>query len=287
MTFLISISVVVVLLGVLIFYELEWKAKIKKRWIQITLSVVFAAVLSPAIFHIIINWNERKREETGQQFRNAVIKGIYQQKIDYAQLEELLSLKYKEVFESSENEAKKWAGEFLDSLSDKRDEKTKIAKKTQELSEALKLKWGPTYKYLLASFDKRVEELVKNSSTKLEVTKDVPIVSVNKVNQGQEILRKVVFPNGNHLIVELHTAVVDSGKITWFPNLIFRENINATQTTVFVVVFRDGWCGIEVGHPRHHGILEKVVVKDDPLEDEKFLRMFNKAINRAFESSFL
>lgn len=287
MPWYIYIIIIGALLCVLIIHELSWKTKIKRRWIQITLSIVFAAVISPAVFHLIISLHDRQRGEAEQIFRDAVINGIYQQKVDYTQLEQLLNLKYKDIFKSSEEEAEKWAGEFLDSLSDLRNENTKIDKKSQELSEALKLKWGPTYKYILTSFDKRVEELSKKSKTKLEVYKDVSIVSADRVNQGQEILRKVVFPNGNHLIVELHTGVVDSGKITWFPNLIFRENISGTQTTVFVVSFRDNYCEMQIGHPRHEGVLNGVVAKDDPLKDEKFLRMFKKAINRAFESGFL
>lgn len=287
MTLLIALFVILALLAVLVFYELSWKEKLKKRWVQVTLSIIFSAVLSPAIFHIIVSWNNRQREEAELQFRDAVITGLYNQKVEYKQLEQLLILKYKEIYDSGEKEAERWANNFLASLQDKRVEEERIEIQTQELVAALELRWNPFYKFLLSIFDRRATLLMKNSSTELAETKDVPIVTSNQAHQNQEILRKIIFPNGNQLHVELHTAVVDNGKITWYPNVIFRELIKGSQTTVFVITFRDNTFALQVGHPRHEGFLEEGIVHDDPLEDEKFLSLVNKAINRAFESGFL
>ena len=45
---LVAIIIVLVLVTILVVYELWLKERLRKRWLQITISIIFAAILSPA-----------------------------------------------------------------------------------------------------------------------------------------------------------------------------------------------------------------------------------------------
>lgn len=283
-----GIIVVVFLVGVLILYELCWKDNLKWRWLQITITVIFAAILSPTIFHIIVSINNRAHEDAERQFRKAVIEGLYNQTVENRDLEQLLKLKYKDAFSSTEKEAKQWASDFLSTLPQKRENKKNLRNQSNKLVAKLELRWSPLYQFIIKSFDTRVQELTKASLGALVESKDIHLVTNNQVNQTQTILRKFKFSNGNSLSLRVYTAVVDNGKVTWYPNIIFSEYLkDNNSTTVFSVNFRQNYFELEAGHPRHKGYIKQLRTHDDPLKDSKFVEMLNTAINHAFESSLL
>jgi len=282
-----AIIIVVVLVVVLILYELRWKEKLKWRWVQITLSVIFAAILIPTIFHIIVSINNSARENAERQFREAVIEGLYSQNIKYQELEQLLKLKYKDAFSSTENEAKQWASEFLASLPQKREDEKNLRNQSNKLVNKLELRWSPLYQFIIKSFDTRVQELTKASLGTLVESKDIHLVTNYQVNQTQTILRSFNFSNGNSLSMKVYTAVVDNGKITCYPNVIFTEHLRDASTTVFSVNFRQDYFELQAGHPRHEDYIKRLRTYGDPLDDSNFVEMLNVAINHAFESSLL
>jgi len=57
---------------------------------------------------------------------------------------------------------------------------------------------------------------------------------------------------------EVHTAAVEDGMVTWYPNVIFSESTKGGQNTVFVVTFRSKQFALSVGHPRHQGFIDEV-----------------------------
>lgn len=254
---------------------------------QITISVIIAAILSPAIFHIITTQANQERERTERDFRDAVLTGLYNQNADYKDFEELLKLKYRDVFLSTEQEAKQWVKDFLNRLSRMRTEQETLKDKDQILVAKLEVEWGPLYKYLLTSFDKRAEELATRFENIIIESQDERLVKSDQANQSQLHLRKVTFPNGNQLTVKIHTAVVENGMVTWYPNLIISESTKGGQNTVFVITFRAKEFALSVGHPRHRGFIDEVKSQTEPLANQHFLEGIKKALNRAFESGFL
>lgn len=284
---LVAIIIVLVLVTILVVYELWLKERLRKRWLQITISIIFAAILSPAVFHIITTQTNRDREESEQSFQDAVLKALYNQNADYKDLQELIKLKYKDVFLSTEQEADQWVEDFLNKLSQMRVKQETLKDENQMLVAKLELQWGPLYKYLLTSFDKRAEGLASRLENISIESHDAPLVQSDQVNQSQLYLRNITFPNGNQLKVEVHTAVVEYGIVTWYPNLIFSESTKGGQNTVFVVTFRDNQFELIGGHPRHQGFIDEVKSQTDPLGNQQFLAGIKKAMNRAFESGLL
>jgi len=151
----------------------------------------------------------------------------------------------------------------------------------------LELRWSPLYQIIIKSFDTRAQELTKASVGTLVELKDIRLVTNSQVDQTQTILRKFYFSNGNSLSVKVFIAVVDNGKVTWYPNVIFTEHLQNTSTTVFSVNFRQNYCELEAGHPRHKGHIKQLRTNSDPLDDSNFIEMLYIAINRAFESCLL
>ena len=284
---LVAIIIVLVLVTILVVYELWLKERLRKRWLQITISIIFAAILSPAVFHIITTQTNRDREESEQSFQDAVLKALYNQNADYKDLQELIKLKYKDVFLSTEQEADQWVEDFLNKLSQMRVKQETLKDENQMLVAKLELQWGPLYKYLLTSFDKRAEGLASRLENISIESHDAPLVKSDQVNQSQVYLRNITFPNGNQLKVQVHTAVVEHGMVTWYPNLIFSESTKGGQNTVFVVTFRDNQFELSGGHPRHQGFIDEVKSQADPLGNRQFLAGIKKAMNRAFESGLL
>jgi hypothetical protein len=283
-----GIIIVFVLVAVLILYELYWKENLKWRWLQITLSVIFAAIISPTIFQIIVSLNNRADEDAKQKFRNAVIEGLYNQNVENRDLKQLLELKYKDAFSSTEKEAKQWASDFVSTLPQKRENVKNLKNQSNKLVSKLELQWSPLYQFIIQSFDTRAQELTKASLGTLVESKDINIVTNSQVNQTQTILRKFNFSNGNSLSLKVYTAVVDNGRVTFYPNIIFSEYLKGINTTtVFSVNIRQDYFELEAGHPRYEGYIKRIRTHDDPLNDSNFVEMLNTAINHAFESSLL
>jgi len=279
--------VAVCLLAVLILYELRWRERIGKRWLQITLHVVLITIFTPAVFYMIVTIKDRQQRAADEEFRRVVLNAIHSDRTDASGLRDLLRLKYREVFEASEEEADSWAAAFFESLPQRRAIEDELATMEAMLRANLESQWQPLYELVLSSFDERAARIADHMGIEVLESKEVPIVIGGRTHQLKEHLRRVLFPNGNELLLEVHTGVVDGGTITNYPNFIVRETVNGEQDTVFVVVIRESEYQLMAGHPRHESVIKKVSVTGDPLSSAEFTSALTAAMNRAFESVLL
>jgi hypothetical protein len=276
--FIIVLALFLIIL--LIFYEAKFKDKIKSRLLQIALTVVFAAVISPLIFTLLSSWWSRHDRIKEAAFRRTIVEAIHNDKINTDTVRELMRLRYKEVFEASEAEAKKWVNKFLGSLSDRQLQARELELTSNELAQRLSLRWEPVYTFILASLDTRVRALSKHIDISSTVKNNVQFFTMDGTHRTQR-MRTITFPNGSILAVDAASGQIVKGVLAGDPRLIFREERNGNTDIIFYLRLMQDKVMLLVDN-KHKQVLKESDLEGDFLSEQN-RRLLEQAVNYSIE----
>jgi hypothetical protein len=238
---------------------------------------------------IVTLLRSHQNEVKTDNFRDLLTDAIVKQELETENIERIISEKYRNVFDATDKEARKWAEDFARTLSEKRAALTDLSTKSKELRDKYYLRWHPLYEYALDSFDKRISELQRRDSGIDVIANDVPIVIADDFSNISETIRNVKFPNGNKISVRLHPGRIEHGLLIDKPNLIFGQTIEGQYSgSVFIIGFHNDQYELIIGHPvRYRNVLQEMKTREDPLLHVDFRCEIIKALNLTIESVYL
>lgn len=232
-------------------------------------------------------WPVRVREKDQQQkkFESIIISEISKNKTE-DDLKEFIALKYKEVFNSSEKDAIKWADNLVNTLKNKRGLQEELSKKAIEMVEVFRMKWEPLYNYILQQFDVRIETLVKKG-IKIQYEKnDVDIVKVNPALGSGGIVRKAKFDNNWEIWVEVRAASIENGKLSQYPILFIHKAYKGSYQTAITIDFSENSFSISPNDMKYKEYVGSTSAKD-PLEDGDFRNKVDGVVNEVIASMMI
>jgi hypothetical protein len=282
------ISVTLASVFVFLIYKVWFDKKIQTEWLKTTIETLIVFLFMPLCFYFITSYvqdiKNKEFQNKIQKFQKTLINTVYSQSIDTEQLNELIRLKHKEIFQSSTVDAEKFANKLLTDLDQKKKELDNLSNNTNQLIRKLYLKWKPFYDFVLSSFDDRVNELIKHD---------------DKVNYDQNDGYTIVYdadiekhPTYSLRRFEKHGKTLF--KINFYPGAV-REGLCIKNLTM--IIYEQGYQVFKF-HFTEDGIIldpdykkyrmfNANTKKDNPLEDEEFRNKTIEAINLLISSSYL
>src|SRR6266404_4246757 len=200
--------------------------------------------------------------------------------LDTKQLEELIASKYAAVFNSSQQDAAKWAKDLLESAKASEAELKFLALSEKELADKLTLKMKPLRDFILQEFDNRMSELTKRGLLyPQQFTPDdssIELIVLNKQPHLKLPIRDIEFKNGGGIHIFLVQAQVRNGKLIGEPRFYVEEIVDGVS---FEPLFMHLLSKVLTLHSEKS---DKVTTHkpntDDPLSDEEFRHKISTAI---------
>ncbi|MDP3723932.1 MAG: hypothetical protein Q8R91_10660 [Candidatus Omnitrophota bacterium] len=244
-------------------FKKEWHKNITKV-IVVTLATTFGSYLWKTVIEI----PQREKEEN---FKRQLIAVVAESSSKTQDMKELLSLKYKEVFRSSEQEARKWVEEFLYSLPEKKRALEAVSEKSNELADRLNIRWDPFYQHVLKQFDDRVQGLAQNDHSISISKSDLKLIFVDNFSSIDETVRRVTFPNNSSIILKVTPAQLERGVLVNTPKITFFISVPGEfQEAALLIALNEKGALIHAANPRYVSLIEDAITDQDPLADEKF-----------------
>ena len=242
------------LINSIVFVPLVWPASVTQRTqgqcspavadVKGNVTVQCTGVDPGLLNQILALLNQDLRR--AEQFQKQVLDAVASKALDTKTLEEIIALKYKVIFNSSEENAKRWAKEFLDSPA-KEQELKSLANNGQEFADKLRLRWQPFYDFILKEFDDRISELSKRNLLKPNPNpaynpyykSDAQLVVVDKGAQ-HGMIRDVRFKNGGVIQIFFSQGQIHGGILRVEPRLYVTESVNgAGYKPLFFNFYKD------------------------------------------------
>ena len=256
-------------------------AKFKREWqknLTKLIVVTFASTLGSYLWKTVIESPQRGKEEN---FKRQLIAILAESSSKTQDIEELLSLKYKEVFRSSEEEAREWVEEFRRSLAEKRKGVEIVSVKGKEMAERLSIRWSPFYQYVLKQFDDRVEGLAQDDQGISNTKSDLKLVFVDNFSGIDETVRRATFPNNNSIILKVIPAQIERGTLVNTPRIDFFVSVPGEfQEAALSISLTEKGASVGAANPRYTSLIEYAITDQDPLVDEKFRRIVADSIGK-------
>jgi len=285
MVVLLAIFVVSVYVG----YRAKYEHKIKIKWLRVIIDVIIVSFLIPVCVNLMMPFFQKDEREKRERVDRKILSAITQSKLNDKDLEDLISYQYREIFESSQGDAKRWARELIDSMLEKKEKLGVLAEHTEEIVQKLRFKWWPLHMYALDQFDKRINELQKhNPSIKIELAIDKYdlILDIDSITYRTFDVRKVVFPNGNLITIKFEPASIQRGVLIEGTELNFTENLKfAGLSYAFSIACNEKIIQINPRNNRYSDI--DIRTEDDPLMVDDFKDTLAKGINKLITSAYL
>ena len=92
-------------------------------------------------------------------------------------LQDLIELKYKEVFKSTEEEATEWSRNFVASLPERKSKLQEIEDTSKNLSKRFQEKWQPILDFTYYLLMHELTELSRSTKTHMESQDTIPIIA--------------------------------------------------------------------------------------------------------------
>ena len=270
-----------------IIFRVKFETKIKHKWAQVIIEVILIFLIIPICINLLMPIFQIKQLEKEEQFRIAVMDSIVKNKMNSEDIEELIFYKYKNIFESSEEEAKLWVNNFLKTLPDKKLELNSLSKKSEEYIDKLNLEWKPTCELVLKQFDNRINELIKqNENIKIEKENYNLIINVDSNKYEVQKIRIVEFPNGNSIFINFEPASIQRGILIEGIEIVFFEQLkNAYTVAVFSLNLDQQLYQINPRNKRYKSV--DCRTNKNPMEDDNFRNKISEAINEIISSVYL
>jgi hypothetical protein len=280
-----NILLATVLLVFLIIYEWRWKEKIRIKSLQIAVTVVTATIVAPLVFALLSTWSNRIETKKEEAFRSAVLSTLQTHSTETSTLKDIVQFRYKEIFDSTETEAENWTKSFLESLEKRRAQANVLEKDTQELGRRLALKWQPFYGFTLLDLDTKVSELSKHTQISVESKEAPDLLIINSVATSRTQIRSITFPSGSKLLVEVDAGVLDRGKLTRYPSIVFRALRDGNPDIIFYLSFYEDHIKAEIDL-RHSPSIGRDEFRGDLLSADNRMKL-KKYISYSIEWLFI
>jgi len=284
------IILIIVFLIIYILFEAIFENRIKNKLIRVIIKVILVFFIIPICVNLLMPFFQREHLEKEEQFRTTVMNAIVEDKMSSEEIEKLIYNKYKDIFESSEKEAKLWANNFLKTLPEKRVELELLSKKSEEYIDKLSLKWKPTCDFALKQFDDRINELIKRNKNIIVEKKNYNlIIDIDSNKYEVPMVRFVEFPNGNNIFIKLEPAKIQRGIVTEGIEIVYYEQLkNGNTTNAFAIYLNQDLYQISPRNDRN-GYYESVGYRttQNPIEDEHFRSKISEALNKIISSAYL
>lgn len=258
------------------------------KWILFGLFIILAIIGFIASYLVEIK-EQNAAKERGKTMQNQIIDlgkqltDIFMNReLNTKDIEEIILLRFKEIFNSSEEDAKKFAESL--SLPEKLEEMKSLSLKGQELGIKLLLKWKPLYDFVRKNFDDRIYELErKNMIKSFNKDNEQEIVSIERPAKTNTVIRNIIFPNGNQLRVQLFSGEIKSSQLVANPRITIEQITSTHSYPLFYIDFRDSYIQLYLFNPSKSFTTEK----DDPLSDEEFRTKVTEAISNSIQLVYL
>lgn len=252
------------------------------KWILFVIFIILASIGGYANY-LVENQEQIEREEQRKEDQRKSEESVKhwvhiftKKELNTKDLEEITSLLYKDIYHSSEKDAKKWAQDVLSSSPEEQEEMKSLSARGEELGNRLRLQWRPLYTYILKAFDDRITELQNRNKNLIKSsfkddTKD--IVLVENVKQQYSLLREVQFQHGNAIRIYMLSARIQGGQLLDSPYIVINQDVNGARDNPFRLNFstREYWL-YHYNEPYH--------TTKGFLEDKDFHDKITSAINK-------
>lgn len=281
------IILIIIFLIIYILFEAIFENRIKNKLIRVIIKVILVSIIIPIFVSLLMPFFQREQLEKEEQFRTTVMNAIVEDKMSSEDIEELIFNKYKDIFESSEKEAKLWANNFLKTLPEKRVELESLSKKSEEYINKLSLIWKPTCDLILKQFDDRINELIKrNENITIEKKNYKLIIDVDSNKYEVPMVRFVEFPGGNTIFIRLEPAKIQRGIITKGLEIVYYEQLKNVNTTIgFAIDLDQDLYQINPRNEFYKSVDYRTT--QNPIEDEHFRNKISEALNKIISSAYL
>lgn len=272
-----------------IIFKWKYESRIISKLFRTSIEIVLFFIITPAIAGVLLNevyYHEDKIDEG--KFRQQVRDAMLDRGLDTKEIEEIIASKYKNIFETTDDEAKQWAKNYLNSLTEKQQSMNSLNQSSKDLGNRFIDKWNPVIDYILRVFDERIEELeVRNlidskNITKIKEIDDIIQVENPNLSKRSE-LRFVKFPNGNTMQIILIHGAIQGGKILSYPFVDFTETINGIRYSPINIGIYSDFARITQFKEPERSTGESYESENDVLGDSNFRKFLVSAINHSLE----
>jgi hypothetical protein len=207
------------------------------------------------------------------------------------QIEEIIALKHKVIFASSEEDAKRWAKELLESSPRKESEVKSLAASGRELADKLLLRWNPLYDFFQKELDNRISELKQTGLITDSEQIQAELLVVDSESRAVPIRRITFLGNLERfsIMVYLFQGQIHRGNLVKPPHLQFEEHVNWASYMPVSLIFRAEAISFEhrTEIPQPTQIKEYKAMGEDPLSDQEFRRALSTAIGNSLSFVYL
>lgn len=274
---------------ILILYKAWIEKRLKKEWVKIISESIIVFVFIPLCFYFITSYVQNIQNkpilEKNENFQRTLLNSVYSNSVNKEQLDELIKLKHKEIFQSSTEDAEVFARKLLDDLETKKNDLEELSNNSSEMVNKLYLKWKPFWDFVVAAIDDRVNELIKSDNRlKLDTGGHNPIISdVDLRKYGPTSLRSISNEGKTLFSSYYEPGQVREGLCIKDLYMIFRER---GGYVAFQFHFSEDKVALSPVYKRYSKLNAHTNL-NDPLEDEEFRRTTIEAINLLISSSYI
>lgn len=273
----------VTLLSALVFiiYKAWIENIIQATWAKIAIESLMVILFIPLCSYFITSYVKDKQDN---EFQQAVLKGIYSNSVDMKQLDEFIQLKYRDIFNSSTEDASAFAKKLLNELDKNKDKFIDLSKQSEEVIRKLYLKWKPFYEFMLSTIDNRIGELAKYDNT-IEYHKigHNPIIYDAELKQYTlTALRYLNIKGKTSFMIYYQPGIVRQGLLIKNFVITFTE----PPYHAFELEFSEDGISLNPDYKKYN-MLRSRTINDDPLDDTEFKEKTIQAINILISSSYI
>lgn len=280
---------IVTILSFLIFvvFKVWFEKSIKAEWLKITTEAFIIFLFIPLCFYFIASHVQDNRNKEVQakneKFQQTPLNTVSSNTANTEQLDEQIKPIHKEIFLSSNEDAKKFVKNLLADLNTRNNGLQRLSNNSSEMVNKLNLKWKPFFNFVIAAFDDRINELNKYDD-RINYTKSgrVPIVyDVSLEKYTSAGLRKFEMEGKT-----LFRIIYDPGQVR--EGLCIKElvmTIYEGDDQAFKFHFTKNGVILDPDYKKYSMHVQSNI--NDPIEDVKLRKKTIEAINLLITSSYI
>jgi hypothetical protein len=229
--------------------------------------------------------DDAQREES---FRKQVLVAVNDKNVEIENYKNRFIEIHRNEFQSSTNDAEKWADNFIATLQIKRDKTKEIEQEKQREIEKEKVKLPILFEYIVSTFDGKVSALAKRiQGIKLEGSPRFDLFQAQTGDNNKLTIRKIVFENGISLCLILSQGSLGKEGIKTFPKITCTEiSKKPLENPILFEVRKHQGHFIRIGpKPLIYDI--EYELKDDAFMNERLKAQIAEAFQQAIETAFL
>lgn len=258
------------------------------KWKQVIFYVFIICAIAAIAVNVLIDYrgkiekieHEKKIDDQSQKISELTLKlddmeknfmGIFNENLESRVRTQLVAKTYKNISNSSDEDAIKWAEERIKSIPETQEELDIVSIQEKELRDDLESKWAPFVEIILEDFEQKIEALQdKFKGLSIEKSSEYEIIKINVPNRLPNTIVTASFPNGSFIRIQLTPGIIRYGK--YADDLLIRFRDSSINSAI-LIGFNQHKIGVR-GYDLKYYNTEKI-----PLDDEEFVRKTKDAIS--------